>query len=456
MRAIKDLFNEGEKIQRIIREQRANRSPGRSAGAPGLNCLVLGGGGREYAIAWRLARSDSVATIDVVPGNPGMALFTRVLDFPVKDVGRLQQHLAAAQIDLAIVGPDELVAEGVGDTLRRASVATVGPSREASRIEWSKTFAKQLMDEAGVATARWESFATTDDARAGLSRWDAPLVVKADGLAAGKGVTVCATREEARVAIGTPPTNSGAVLFEELLSGEEASLQALVDGETVVALPPARDHKRVGDGDTGPNTGGMGAVSPTSVLPDEDAQRVAEETIAPIARALMARGTPYRGVIFAGLMRTADGYRVLEYNARFGDPEAEVTLPRIGGDFARLLAALGEGRLAEYVREHPVRFSQRAFVDVVLCAEGYPGVPKTGARIDGLDRLPEGVYAFHGATRRLADGSFATGGGRVIHIVAGGTNVAEARDRAYQGAQQVTFEGRFYRSDIAMGEVIPA
>ncbi len=456
MKAIKEFFNEGEKIQRIIREQRANRSPGRSAGAPGLNCLVLGGGGREYAIAWRLARSDSVATIDVVPGNPGMSLFTRVLDFPVKDAGRLEQHLAASHIDLAIVGPDELVAEGVGDTLRRASVATVAPSREAAKIEWSKTFAKQLMAEAGIATARWESFATADDARAALSRWDAPLVVKADGLAAGKGVTVCASLDEARTAIGTPPTNSGRVVFEEVLAGEEASLQALVDGETVVALPPARDHKRVGDGDTGPNTGGMGAVSPTSVLPDEDAQRVAEETIAPIARALTLRGTPYRGVIFAGLMRTSAGFKVLEYNARFGDPEAEVTLPRIGGDFAKLLVALGEGRLADHVKDHPVRFSQRAFVDVVLCAEGYPAVPKTGARIEGLDRLPEGVYAFHGATRRLADGAFATGGGRVIHVVAGGANVAEARDLAYEGAKRITFEGKFYRSDIAMGEVAVA
>ncbi|HZP95193.1 MAG TPA: phosphoribosylamine--glycine ligase [Candidatus Limnocylindria bacterium] len=456
MRAIKDFLSDGERVQRIIREQRANRSPGRSGGAPGLNCLVLGGGGREYAIAWRLARCDSVATIDVVPGNAGMALFTRVLDFPVRDAGRLQQHLAASHIDLAIVGPDELVAEGVGDHLRRASVATVAPSREAGKIEWSKTFAKQLMAETGVATARWESFRTADDARAALARWSMPLVVKADGLAAGKGVTVCHTVEEARVAIGTPPTNSGAVVFEEVLEGEEASLQALVDGETVVALPPARDHKRVGEGDTGPNTGGMGAISPTSVLTDEDAQRVAEETIAPIARALVARGIPYRGVIFAGLMRTRDGYKVLEYNARFGDPEAEVTLPRLGGDFAKLMVALGEGRLAEYVREHPLRFSQRAYVDVVLCAKGYPAVPKIGERVEGLDRLPEGVYAFHGATRPLPDGGFATAGGRAIHIVAGGATVAEAHEKAYAGAERVTFESKFYRSDIARGEVVVA
>ncbi|HET7699761.1 MAG TPA: phosphoribosylamine--glycine ligase [Candidatus Limnocylindria bacterium] len=453
MRALKEFFNDGARIRRIIREQQATRSPGRAAGAPGLNCIVLGGGGREYAIAWRLARCDSVATIDVVPGNPGMGLFARLVDFDARDAGRLQQHLAASHIDLAIVGPDELIADGVADTLRRASVATVGPSREASKIEWSKTFAKHLMEEAGVATARWESFASADEARAALDRWGAPLVVKADGLAAGKGVAVCRSLEEARVALGTPPTSGGTVVFEELLTGEEASLQALVDGETVVALPPARDHKRAGDGDTGPNTGGMGAVSPTAVLPDEEAQTVAEQTIAPVARLLAARGTPYRGVIFAGLMRTVDGYRVLEYNARFGDPEAEVTLPRIGGDFARLMQALGEGRLAEHVRDHPMRFSQRAYVDVVLCASGYPATPRTGDQVTGFDRLPEGVYAFHGATRAAPGGGFATAGGRVVHVVASGATVEDARRRAYEGAERISFEGRFYRSDIAAGEV---
>ncbi len=453
LRVIREFLDESSKTKRIMREQRASRSPGRAGGMPGTNCLVLGGGGREYAIAWRLARSDSVASIDSVPGNAGMALFTRTLDFPVRDASRMQQHLAAAHIDLAIVGPDELVAEGLGDVLRRGGITVVAPSREASKIEWSKTYAKQLMTEAGVATARWESFASAEDARAALERWKTPLVVKADGLAAGKGVAVCRSVEDARTALGTPPTSGGPVVFEELLEGEEASLQALVDGETVVALPPAHDHKRAGDGDTGPNTGGMGAVSPTAVLPDDDAQRVAEETIGPIARALVAKGTPYRGVIFAGLMKTPSGYAVLEYNARFGDPEAEVTLPRVGGDFAKLMNALGEGKLASYVREHPVRFSQRAFVDVVLCAAGYPGAPKMGDRITGLDQLPDGVYAFHGATRRLPDGGFVTAGGRAVHIVAGGATVAEARERAYQGAERVRFEGKFYRSDIASGEV---
>jgi phosphoribosylamine--glycine ligase len=230
-------------------------------------------------------------------------------------------------------------------------------------------------------------------------------------------------------------------------------LQALVDGETVVALPPARDHKRVGDGDTGANTGGMGAFSPTAVLPDDQAQAVADAVIAPVAKALAGRGTPYRGVLYAGLMKTSGGWRVLEYNARFGDPEAEVTLPRIEGDFARLLKALGEGRLAQYVAENPMRFSRRAFVDVVLCAQNYPGTPKIGMRVEGLDRLPEGAFAFHGATRRDAAGNVTVSGGRVMHIVASGETIAKARDLAYVGAERVTFEGKFYRSDIAGQEV---
>ena len=458
MKQIRDYFKHGEKVQQVIQEQRRQRSPGRSLGAPGLNCLVLGGGGREYAIAWRLARCDSVATIDVVPGNAGVALFSRVLDFSPRDVGRLEQHLAASAIDLVIVGPDELVADGVGDHVRRASVAVVAPSKAAAKIEWSKTFARELMHEVGIPSPRWETFTTPDAARNALDRnlWKPPMVVKADGLAAGKGVTICRSLEEALMALGTPPTNSGRVVFEELLEGEEASLQALVDGETVVALPPARDHKRVGDNDIGPNTGGMGASSPTSVLPDEDAQRVADELITPIARALARGGTPYRGVIFAGLIKTASGFKVLEYNARFGDPEAEVTLPRIGGDFAKLMVALGEGRLRDYVAQNPLRFSQRAFVDVVLCAEGYPGSPRTGDRIEGLDTLPDGVYAFHGATAATPAGGFISTGGRVIHIVAGGSSVAEARDRAYQGAERVSFTGKFYRSDIARGGVAVA
>ena len=446
----------GEQVHQKIWEQRKQRSPGRSPGAPGLNCLVLGGGGREYAICWRLANCSSVATIDVLPGNAGLGLFTRVIDRRPDDVGWLEQHVVASHIDLAIVGPDELIAAGIGDVLRRSGIAVVAASREASKIEWSKSFAKELMDEAGVPTARWESFADAAAAREALERWDPPVVVKADGLALGKGVTVATTREAAVEALGSPPANSGRVVLEEFLEGEEASLQALVDGETVVALPPARDYKRVGDGDSGANTGGMGAFSPTALLPDDQAQPVAEALIAPVAKALARRGMPYRGVLYAGLMKTADGWRVLEYNARFGDPEAEVTLPRIEGDFARLMKALGDGHLAEYVAENPIRVSARVFVDVVLCAENYPGAPKIGMRIEGLDRLPEGVFAFHGGTKRDTAGNVTVSGGRVIHVVASGATTRQARDLAYAGAERVAYEGKFYRSDIAGQEVAVA
>jgi phosphoribosylamine--glycine ligase len=452
---MKGLFG-GESVYKKIWEQRRQRSPRRSAGAPGLNCLVLGGGGREYAIAWRLANSASVATVDVVPGNAGLSLFARVFDRKPDDIPWLEEHVLASLIDLAVVGPDDLIAAGIADVLRRSGIAVVGASREASKIEWSKSFAKELMVEAGVPTARSESFADAEAARDALLRWGAPVVIKADGLALGKGVIIATTLEDAVEALATPPINSGRVLLEELLEGEEASLQALVDGETVVALPPARDHKRARDGDAGPNTGGMGAYSPTQVLPDEEAQAVADQVITPVAKALAGRGTPYRGVLYAGLMKTADGWRVLEYNARFGDPEAEVTLPRVEGDFAKLLSALGEGRLAAHVASDPIRFSKRAYVDVVLCAENYPGTPKVGMVIDGLDRLPEGAFAFHGGTKRDASGRVVVSGGRAIHIVASGANVAEARERAYAGAQQVAFEGKFYRSDIGGQEVAVA
>ena len=446
----------GEQVHQKIWEQRKQRSPGRSAGAPGLNCLVLGGGGREYAICWRLANCSSVSTIDVMPGNAGLGLFTRVIDRRADDAHWLQQHVLASHIDLAIVGTDELIAAGIGDVLRRSGIAVVGASREASKIEWSKSFAKELMDEAGVPTAKWESFPDAAAAGEALERWDAPVVVKADGLALGKGVTVAQTRDAAVEALASPPANSGRVLLEEVLKGEEASLQALVDGETVVALPPARDHKRVGEGETGANTGGMGAFSPTAVLPDDQAQAVADAVIAPMAKALARRGTPYRGVLYAGLMKTKDGWRVLEYNARFGDPEAEVTLPRIEGDFAKLMKALGDGRLAEYVAENPMRFSRRAFVDVVLCAENYPASPKIGMRIEGLDRLPEGVFAFHGGTKRDAAGNVTVNGGRVIHVVASAETLAQARELAYVAAERVAYEGKFYRSDIAGQEVAVA
>lgn len=443
------LFGGGSKKK--IAEFKAQRPIGRSIGAPGLNCLVLGGGGREYAIAWALARARSVANIDSAPGNGGTALFTRTLDIDLADASAIARYVAASQIDLAIVGPDELVEQGMGDVLRRCAIAVVAPSRDAARIEWSKTYAKELMTEAGVPTAAWQAYPNADAARAALAKRDGPVVVKADGLAAGKGVVVARDRTDALAAVGTPGVGGGAIVLEEVLEGEEVSLQALVDGETVVALPPAKDHKRVGEGDTGPNTGGMGAFSPTGVLPDSEAQGLADELIAPIARALVQRGTPYRGVIFAGLIRTRDGWKVLEYNARFGDPEAQVTLPRLEGDFGKLMLALGEGRLAAYVAENPLRFSAMAAVSVALCTEGYPGSSRRGDPIEiAREGMPEGVFLMHAGTRRTGT-ELLTTGGRALHVVGTGDTVAEARTRAYAGVERISFHGKFYRSDIGGG-----
>ncbi|HEY8807413.1 MAG TPA: phosphoribosylamine--glycine ligase [Candidatus Limnocylindria bacterium] len=442
-------LNDGERMRKLIAAQRAQRSPGRAHAGAGINALVLGGGGREYAIAWRLARCDSVNTIDAIPGNPAMSLFARTLDIPTDQAGRLEQHIAASSIDLVIVGPDQLIASGIGNVLRRTGVTVVCPSREAAQLEWSKAFAKDALREAGVPTASFRTFPDAQAARGGLS--DGPVVVKADGLAAGKGVVVARDRAEADAALSQSAIGAGRVLLEEVLTGEEASLHALVDGETVVALPPARDHKRLGDGDTGPNTGGMGACSPTRVLPDRDAQALADRLIAPVARLLVQRGTPYRGVLYAGLMNTAEGWKVIEFNARFGDPEAQVILPRIGGDFAKLMQALGEGRLAAYVHTNPVRFSQRAYVDVALCAEGYPAMPRLGDPIT-IGDLPDDAWMFHAGTRRAANGGYVTAGGRVLHVVAQGDTPAHARDRAYAAAERITWRGRFYRSDIAASE----
>ena len=443
------FFNDGARIRRVIAEHRSQRSPIRAHDGPGLSTLVLGGGGREYAIAWRLARCDSVATIDAIPGTPAMSLFARVVDLPLDRTDRIEQHIAASHIDLVIVGPDEPIAAGIGDALRRTGVTVVCPSRAAAKLEWSKSFAKDVLSEAGVPTASYRVFPDAATARLGLR--DGPIVVKADGLAGGKGVTVARDRAEADAALSTSAVSSGTVVLEEVLTGEEASLLALVDGETVVALPPARDHKRAGDGDTGRNTGGMGACSPTSALPDDLAQPLADRLIAPVARVLMQRGTPYRGILYAGLMNTAEGWKVIEFNARFGDPEAQVILPRLGGDFAKLMQALGDGRLAAYTHTNPVRFSQRAYVSIALCAEGYPGRPRMGDPIT-IGDLPDDVWTFHAASKRAPDGSFVTAGGRVLHVVAQGDTPAHARARAYAGALRITWQGRFYRSDIAATE----
>lgn len=448
-------------VHRLIRQQRAERSPGPQA-SPGLRCLVVGSGGREHALAWRLLRDEPVGSVDVLPGNGGTALIARnVENVPATDPHRVAEHALHARIDLAIVGPDEAVALGVGDALRRAGIAVVSPSREASRIEWSKSFAKEVMDRSGVPTARWWCFDELAECERFLaSEPERPLVVKADGLAAGKGVTVAHDRAAALAAARAALVErkfgdaGKRIVVEEVLVGQEVSLLALVDGSAVVPLPPARDYKRVGDGDEGANTGGMGAYSPTTHLPDEAASQFALWTILPIAHALIDLGTPYRGILYAGLMLTEQGPFVLELNARFGDPEAQVILPRIGGDFSALMLALAEGNLARHVAEHGVEALPQAAVDVVVAARDYPGSVTTGERIDGLLDVPEGAIVFHAGTRRVGD-AVVSSGGRVVHVVGRGATVAEARAAAYAAAERIRFPSAFHRHDIAL-EAAPA
>ena len=449
------------KIQATIREQRAERTPGRQR-VPGLHCLVVGSGGREHAIVWRLLLDRAVGAVDVAPGNGGTSLLARNIEnLPTGDAHRIAQHAMKNEIDLAVVGPDDAIAAGVADELRRAGVPTVGPSREAGRIEWSKSFAKELMEHAGVPTAPWWTFQRIDDFAEFARDAERPLVVKCDGLAAGKGVVIARDRDEAVAAARAALEDrrfgdAGArIVVEEVLEGEELSLHALVDGETVVALPTARDYKRAGDGDTGANTGGMGCYSPSVRVSDADAAALVARLIAPVARELARRGTPYRGILYAGVMLTDEGPYVLEYNARFGDPETEVILPRIGDDFSALLLALARGRLAEHVAASPLDVSTQHCVDVVVAAGGYPSKPTVGERVDGLFDVPSGTLVFHGGTARVGD-SFVTTGGRVLHVVGRGASLGEAREAAYRGVERVRFASAWHRTDIAAAQPVPA
>lgn len=445
-----------DKVHRLIREQRAQRSPGPQPG-PGMRCLVVGSGGREHAIAWRLLRDRQVGSVDVLPGNGGTCLIARnVANLKADDPNAIAEHAIHAHIDLAIVGPDEAVALGVGDALRRVGVPVVAPSRQAGRLEWSKSFAKERMERAGVPTAQWWTFDDMTAFEQFLADCDRPLVVKADGLAAGKGVVVAEDRATALAAARAALVDRkfGAagecIVVEERLEGEEASLQALVDGETVVALPTARDYKRAGDGDRGPNTGGLGAYSPSKRLPDGEAQALAERLIAPVARELARDGTPYRGILYAGLMFTDDGPYVLEYNARFGDPEAEVVLPRLGGDFSALMLALADGRLAPHLEGRPLEVVAGAAVDVVVAAREYPGTANVNEPIEGMLDLPQGTLLFHSGTRVTPAGALVTSGGRVLHVVGQGASLAEARAAAYAGVERIRFASAFHRTDIAL------
>ena len=413
-----------------------------------MNILLLGSGGREDALAWRLRQSPSCDALMAAPGNPGIARWATCVPIDPCNPAAVVELAGTHGVDLIVVGPEAPLVGGVADAARAAGIAVFGPGAEAARLEGSKGFTKDLCAREGIPTADYVRVDTAADALAALHRFSIPVVIKADGLAAGKGVTVAMTRAEAEQAIAA--AGDGPMVIEEFLDGEEASLFALVDGTRAVVLASAQDHKRVGEGDTGLNTGGMGAYSPAPVLSPEMEARAMREIIEPTARAMATRGTPFSGVLFAGLMLTASGPKLIEYNVRFGDPECEAIMPRVEGDFAELLMAVATGRAFE-----SPELSPRSTMTVVVAAQGYPVTPKRGGAIDGIEAAErvEGVTVFHAGTARHASGTLLAGGGRVLAVTAVAETLANARARAYRAIDQIDYADGFHRRDIGWREL---
>jgi phosphoribosylamine--glycine ligase len=423
-----------------------------------MRVLIAGSGAREHALAWACMQGHPDLELYCAPGNGGTAEHATnipvVADHP-DGVVRAARDVAA---ELVVIGPDAALAAGVADACTAAGIAVFGPSAAAARIESSKTFAKEVMDRAGIPTARWRSGTASDRATllAFVDELDGHCVVKADGLALGKGVTVCDDHDTARAAIAACldeqrfGSAGSQVIVEERLRGPEITVLALTDSTNIRVLPTSRDYKRIGDGDTGPNTGGMGAVTPPSGAGDELLGDVERDILRPCVDALAAAGTPFSGCLYAQLMLTAEGPRVVEFNARFGDPEAQVVLPILGADVLGLLLDCAHGTL---VPGRVARTEQPCAVGVVLAAAGYPATPRRGDAITGLERLDPGVLAFHAGTRRDAAGTLRTDGGRVLTLVVRGDTPEVARQRVYAGLPQVHFEGMQHRSDIGRGQV---
>jgi len=409
----------------------------------------LGSGGREDALAWRLRQSPSCDKLIAAPGNPGIGRWAQCVAVDPCDSGAVVELARTERIDLVVVGPEAPLVAGVADALREAGIATFGPSAAAAQLEGSKGFTKDLCREHAIPTADYVRTDKAVDAHAALSRFAIPVVIKADGLAAGKGVTVAMTREEAEAAIDA--AGDGPMVIEEFLDGEEASLFALVDGEMAIPLASAQDHKRVGEGDTGPNTGGMGAYAPAPVLTADLEQRAMDEIVRPTARAMAAAGTPFNGVLYAGLMLTSAGPKLIEYNVRFGDPECEAIMPLIEGDFAELLLAVATGRIDEAKVEPK---SDKHSVTIIVAARGYPGRPMSGGLIRQIEAAEqiEGVTVFHAGTAVGEHGLMAKGG-RVLAVTAVADSFANARARAYRAVDQIDFADGFHRRDIGWREL---
>ena len=407
---------------------------------------MLGSGGREHALAWKLARSPGLDTLYAAPGNPGIAAHAVCVGLRADDHAAVIDFVRDRRIGLVVIGPEAPLVDGLADTLRANGIRVFGPNAGAARLEGSKGFTKELCARAGIPTAAFARVASLAEARAALDRFGAPVVVKADGLAAGKGVTVAMTRAEADAAIEALFIEADAqAVIEEYLTGEEVSLFVLTDGTALLPFGTAQDHKRVGDGDIGPNTGGMGAYSPAPALTPELQALAIETIIAPTVAALAAEGTPFSGVLYAGLMLTATGPKLIEYNARFGDPEAQVLVMRFDGDLLEVMLAVAKGRLADL---HPLPFSSDSALTVVMAARGYPGTPQTGGRIDGIARAEAlGATVFQAGTREEG-GHLVAAGGRVLAVTAIGSSIPAARTEAYAAVDAIDFPDGFCRCDI--------
>ncbi|GAC1654491.1 MAG: phosphoribosylamine--glycine ligase [Candidatus Dormibacteraceae bacterium] len=422
-----------------------------------MRILVIGSGAREHALAWKCMQSVLTERVFVAPGNGGTGGMAKNIRIPVDDVPNLVKFAKSERIGLVVLGPESAIAAGVGDALRDAGLPVFGPSRGPGRIESSKAFAKDLMRRASIPTAAYEVFTEPAPARAWASERGGRVVVKADGLALGKGVVVCNSEEEASRAIDAMLLAHAygraghTILVEERLEGPEVSLMAVTDGTRVVPLAPARDFKRALDGDAGPNTGGMGAYSPPARLPEGMVEEAVRTVLEPAVAQLRQEGSEYRGVLYAGLMLTPTGIRVLEFNARFGDPEAQVVLPRLRSDLVRVMLEAARGDLTGFT---DLEWDPRPCVGVVVASGGYPDAYETGFEIDGLATIPAGVFVFHAGTRYVAGKGLVTSGGRVLTMVAVGDTVSDARDAVLGAARRVRFNGSFHRSDIAQEATI--
>jgi phosphoribosylamine--glycine ligase len=414
-----------------------------------MNILLLGSGGREDALAWRLRQSPSCDRLVAAPGNPGIARWAECVELDICDPAAVASLARSLAIDLVVVGPEAPLVAGVADAVREAGIAAFGPSAAAAQLEASKGFTKDLAQANRIPTADYARVATRAEAIAAVERFGIPVVIKADGLAAGKGVTVALSQAEADAALDA--AGDGPLVIEEFLPGEEASLFALVDGETAVFLASAQDHKRAGEGDTGPNTGGMGAYAPAPVLTPELRMRAMEEIVRPTARAMAAAGTPFSGVLYAGLMLTSDGPKLIEYNVRFGDPECEAIMPVIEGDLAELLYGVATGKLSQM---QPPELAPSHAMTIVVAARGYPGTPASGGlirEIEAAEQVP-GVTIFHAGTA-LGNQGLVAKGGRVLAVTAVADSFANARARAYRAVDQIDFADGFHRRDIGWREL---